>query len=49
MDGHRLGFGSYRNGADAAENVNAAEQPEYQDRVRKLSQMLAGGWKRASP
>jgi len=34
---------------DAAENVNVAEQAEYEDRVKKLSQMLADGWKKALP
>ena len=53
----RYNYAEFKNGEkmlfdlenDAAENVNIAGEAEHQDRVKQLSQMLAGDWKSALP
>ena len=39
----------YDHERDPGENVNAVEQPQYQADVRRLAQMLSGGWRAARP
>jgi hypothetical protein len=53
----RYNYAEFKNGEkmlydlekDASENVNLAGAAEHQERVKQLSQILQGGWKKVQP